>query len=101
MNNFTFRLDRYRYERGMSQRKLAKAIGVEPSYVSLLKDGKRLPSFEVLLKIADVLSVSLDALCGRGRHGGSVEERLSHIEDSLKKIERKVGISKSRKGERP
>lgn len=41
----------------MSQKDLAEALDVDPSYVSRLESGEREPSISLLRKLADALSV--------------------------------------------
>ena len=49
----------------MSQTQLAKLIGVSKVSVCGYENGKRIPSLNILLKIADVFMISLDELMGR------------------------------------
>ena len=44
---------------------LAKLAGVQPSSVSNFERGKRKPSFDTLMRLADTLMVSVDYLMGR------------------------------------
>jgi transcriptional regulator with XRE-family HTH domain len=46
-----------RVSRGLQQRQLAKKVGLDSSYVSLLESGKRLPSLQVVELIASKLRV--------------------------------------------
>lgn len=48
-----------RARRGQQQRDLAKAAGLDPSYVSLLESGRRTPSPEVIEKLAVALAIPL------------------------------------------
>lgn len=56
---------RARRHLGWQQQELAEKLGVNSSLVSLLEAGKRLPSHELFLKLAEVLGASLDQLAGR------------------------------------
>lgn len=48
-------------KQGLTQYKLSKMIGVSPSVLTDLKNGRnKKPSFELMEKIADALNVSLD-----------------------------------------
>lgn len=58
---FGQRLRQLRSERGLSQRDLAVGA-VNQSYISLLESGARVPTLEVVLHLARVLGVPLDAL---------------------------------------
>ena len=46
-----------RASRGLQQRQLAKKLGLDSSYVSLLESGKRTPSLQVVELIASKLRV--------------------------------------------
>ncbi len=52
----------YRQHRAMTQRVLAEKCGVAVPYLSQIETGKRRPSTDVVKKIADALSVSVDDL---------------------------------------
>lgn len=58
---FGRRLRQLRQERGLSQRDVAGDV-VNPSYISLLETGARVPTLEVVLQIAQALDVHLEAL---------------------------------------
>ncbi|SDI33446.1 DNA-binding transcriptional regulator, XRE-family HTH domain [Actinokineospora alba] len=58
---FGRRLRQLRQERGLSQRDVAGDV-VNPSYISLLETGARVPTLEVVLQIARALDVHLEAL---------------------------------------
>ncbi len=45
--------------RNLTQRELAFGADLDPSYVSLIESGRRMPSLEVLSRIADVVSVPI------------------------------------------
>lgn len=62
---FTVCLKDIREQRGYSQNDLAKATGMPPSQISHFETGTRKPSFYNLIRLADVLECSLDALVGR------------------------------------
>lgn len=59
------RLRTLRVERGMTQSRLAQQLGVTKSVVSAYETGIRSPSYEVLLSLARIFSVSTDYLLGR------------------------------------
>lgn len=60
---FGRRLRTLREERGLSQRDLAGGV-VDPSYISLLESGSRLPTLQVVVRLSEVLGVSLADLAG-------------------------------------
>ena len=49
----------------MTQTELCEKVGVKQSTFTNWENGKREPSFENLVKLADLLEVSLDSLFGR------------------------------------
>jgi transcriptional regulator with XRE-family HTH domain len=60
---FGRRLRELRAQRGLSQRDVAAGT-VNPSYISLLESGTRVPALEIAMHLARVLSVPLDTLVG-------------------------------------
>ena len=50
---------------GISQKALASILGISDAAVNMLEKEKRLPSFEILLALADYFNVSIDYLVGR------------------------------------
>jgi transcriptional regulator with XRE-family HTH domain len=61
------RIKRLRMERGWSQTQLAQKLDVHPKQVSGWERGAHTPSTDVLIRIAEVLSVSLDYLAFENR----------------------------------
>lgn len=51
--------------RGLNQTQLAERLGVGPPHMSMMLSGQRKPSMAVLLRMAEVLAVSMDVLTGR------------------------------------
>ena len=56
------RIKRYRMDRGLSQDELAEAIAVTSGYLSKLETGKKYPSLDILISIANTLEVTADDL---------------------------------------
>ncbi len=56
----------FRGHRGMTQRQLAKVVGIDPAYLSQIETGKRTGSTRVLRAIATALGVDLDDIVGDG-----------------------------------
>ncbi|MDY2842170.1 MAG: helix-turn-helix transcriptional regulator [Candidatus Borkfalkiaceae bacterium] len=65
MNNFAGQLNYLRTEKSMSRKSLANELNVSVRLVSYWENGKRECSFDTLIKIADIFSVSTDFLLGR------------------------------------
>ena len=48
-----------RSSRNISQRELSETINLDPSYISLIEKGKRVPTIETLEKIVKVLDIPI------------------------------------------
>lgn len=59
------RLRELREAKGWNQTDFAVRMGVKPSAVGHWESGRRTPSWENAMQIADTLNVSLDDLAGR------------------------------------
>ncbi len=64
---FAERLKEARTRRGLDQSLLAERIGLKPSAISHFENGRRVPSVETLLNLADELNVSASVLLGRDK----------------------------------
>lgn len=62
---FAERLKALRGERKLTQARLAELIGVNPRAYNRWERGNFVPQLDTLIKIADVLNVTLDELTGR------------------------------------
>lgn len=65
MKVFSERLKELRLKKGLTQTELGKKVGVKQNTFTNWENGKREPNFETIIKIADLLEVSLDWLFGR------------------------------------
>jgi transcriptional regulator, cro/CI family len=65
MTSFTNRLVQLRKKRGLTQQQIADEIGVNRGSYSNWEKGKREPSFENLIKLADILDTTTDFLLGK------------------------------------
>ena len=65
MNRIGERMREYRLSIKMTQADFASRLGVTGAAVSAYENGNRLPSYEVLVKIANILCTTTDALLGR------------------------------------
>lgn len=59
---FGLRLQKCREQVGMSKRRLAEIVGVEPNYITQMESGDKTPSFDTLICIANALQVTTDQL---------------------------------------
>jgi transcriptional regulator with XRE-family HTH domain len=62
MENLGVRLKRARQKSGLSLREVARQLGVSPSFVSQMENGKSTPSVATLYSMAQLLDVSIDEL---------------------------------------
>jgi len=69
------RIRTFREMRGLTQSELGTKAGMGGASVSHFETGQRLPSLESLVKIADALAVSVDALLGRANM-----DRAPHVD---------------------
>ena len=63
--DFSIRLRELRASKRLSQEQVAQIIGVTKSTISAYENDLRQPSFEILLKLANLYRVSTDYLLGR------------------------------------
>ena len=64
-NVFPQRLKEIRIKKGLTQTELGEKVGVKQSTFTNWENGKREPNFEIVIKLADLLEVSVDWLFGR------------------------------------
>ncbi|WP_346683909.1 helix-turn-helix domain-containing protein [Anaerostipes butyraticus] len=64
MVNFGSVLKTLRLKRNMTQAQLAQKLGLTKSVISAYETGLRLPSYDVLIHIAQIYNVSTDYLLG-------------------------------------
>jgi transcriptional regulator with XRE-family HTH domain len=57
------KIRRERIKKGLSQRHLAKQIGISNTYLSDIEVGRTLPSIRTLLKISKELETDINTLC--------------------------------------
>ena len=69
--NLGSRLRQARLDADMTLRELARTLGVSPSFVSQLENGKSQPSVATLYSLAQLLGVSIDRLFEGGAAPGS------------------------------
>ena len=65
MVDFSLRLRQLRLDKHLTQAQVADRIGVTASMVSSYETDIRLPSFEVMVRIADLFGVTVDYLLCR------------------------------------
>ena len=65
MDDFSQRLKKLRTDKHLTQAQVAKRVGVTASMVSSYETDIRLPSYDVMMLLADLFGVSVDYLLGR------------------------------------
>ena len=83
---------------GLSQSQLAKAAGVSPSTIGMYEQGRREPSIDTLVAMADALGVSLDLLV-RGKPGTNRDETI--LNELLVQRVSDADLQLQRRGQRP
>ncbi len=59
------RLSQLRKEHGIKRSHMANTLGLSRSMITMYESGKRLPSYEILVKLANMYEVSTDWILGR------------------------------------
>ncbi|RLI78372.1 XRE family transcriptional regulator [Archaeoglobales archaeon] len=87
--NFSQRLKELRTSLGISQRELARAIKLSSGMISMYEAGKKIPTIDVLNRLADFFGVSADYLIGRSDDPKPVDGELPEfVKEQLSKIKR-------------
>ena len=86
------RIKQLREEFNMSQETLSINLGVSPSTIGMYETNKRQPNYDILNKMAEIFSVSVDYLLGnsniRTPAKTNYDEELSKIGLSIKDIKK-------------
>lgn len=69
VDNLGGRLREVRLQSGLSLREVARQLGVSPSFISQMENGKSQPSVATLYSMAQLLNVSIDELFARDGQG--------------------------------
>lgn len=83
--SFGKQLQRYRERAGYSQESLAEQIECSTIFISYIERGKKSPSLDTLVKLANALDVSVDILLGKELKNYT-SEKLKYIESQLKNL---------------
>lgn len=65
-----------RYNNNASQDEMAKILGINRNYLSRIETNKSLPTAEVLTRLAETFSISIDSLLGinlDGKEGATIK----------------------------
>ncbi|MBQ9265953.1 MAG: helix-turn-helix transcriptional regulator [Bacilli bacterium] len=83
---FNERLKLYRKRAGLSQEQFASALNVKQYNVSDYEVGRSEPSIELLIKIAQVLNISIDELVGNDNAPLSVEGKEKILLETIERL---------------
>ena len=88
MEEFAERLKQLREARGLSQARLAEMVEVTPRVYNRWERGSTIPRLDTLVRIADVLQVTLDELAGRKKlKSPELKIRNPKLHDLYKQID--------------
>lgn len=86
MTDFALYLKGLREARQLTQTRLAELIGVSPRVYNRWENGVATPHFDTVVKIADILEVSLDTLAGRSEKDDSPAIHNAKLHELYKKV---------------
>ena len=94
INDIGERIKKYRTSIKMTQKDFASRLGVTGASVSAYENGTRLPSYEILVKIANILGISTDMLLGRVKDAQETLNITDLTADQKEHLKRIVAIYK-------
>ncbi len=86
MTDFALYLKGLREKRQLTQTRLAELIGVSPRVYNRWENGVATPHFDTVVKIADILEVSLDTLAGRSEKEDNPAIHNAKLHELYKKV---------------
>ena len=108
MNTLGEQIRKYRISLRMTQADFARRLGVTGASVSAYETGTRLPSYDNLVKLSNILGVSTDTLLGRSRAGpiildvtGLTEEQRRILRTAAEIFQRYNALQKGDPGAGP
>jgi len=87
MEKFAERLKQMRSTRKMTQTRLAQLLEVSPRVYNRWENGIATPHFDTVVRIADLLDVSLDELAGRKDANGESKIHNPELHRLYKKVD--------------
>lgn len=64
MSDFAKNLKKYRKKKNLSQEKLGKSLNYGSTAIANYESGRNEPSFDSLIKLAEILDITIDELLG-------------------------------------
>ena len=87
MSEFAKRLKELREERKITQSRLSELLGIDPRAYNRWERSDTVPQLETLVKIADVLQVTLDELVGRSETTSPPQIRNQRLMELYQKLD--------------
>jgi len=87
MSEFATRLKQLREERNITQSRLAELLSIDPRSYNRWERGGNVPQLDTLVKIADILNVTLDELVGRTATLSTPKIRNQRLMDLYNKLD--------------
>ncbi len=79
----------FREKAGVSQRKLGISLGLSDKAISAYESGRTVPSIETLIRIAEILNITLDDLWESSTKNSTLT-KLDQIEKDLNRLLKEV-----------
>ena len=79
---FASKLKNWRINNGLSQQDVADLLNYGLTTIQSWESGRKLPSFDALISIANVMGVSLDWLMGRSKIWKTADQILIELSSS-------------------
>jgi len=83
MVDFGLRIKQLRIEKGLTQPQLAERLAVTKSVISAYENEIRMPSYDILMKLATLFGVSTDYLLGMNNEKYLYTNRLSNSQTMI------------------
>jgi transcriptional regulator with XRE-family HTH domain len=87
VKGFTERLRLLRTARGLKQNRLAELLGIPPRSYNRWERGTYVPHVEMLVKLADILQVSMDELIGRADSASEPAIRNPELHELVQQVD--------------
>lgn len=91
INNFRIRLKDLRKKNNMTQKDLAKRLGVVRTAVANYETGRTIPDSETLNHLANILDTTTDYLLGRTDNPSPIDETEPSIDEEIAQIMKDLG----------
>lgn len=87
---FKENLKEFRNRKGISIEQLANKLNIKPKTVSKWEKGISVPDIQLLMKLSEILGVSVNDLLGVNVNESNHEKRLEILENELSKLKQQI-----------